>query len=155
MAGASGAGGADPFDLGRFVAAQADDYESALAEVRGGRKRSHWMWYIFPQVAGLGSSGMAQRYAIGSADEGRAYLAHPVLGPRLIEIAEAVLGVEGRTANAIFGSPDDLKLHSSATLFAALGPPDSVFSRLLARYFGATPDPRTLQILGSTVEAPD
>src|SRR4051794_16808187 len=110
----------DPHDLGRFVSAQADDYGQALAEVRAGRKRSHWMWYIFPQVEGLGSSPMSRRYSIRSLDEARAYLDHPVLGRRLIECAEAALGVEGRSASEIFGSPDDMKLRSSATLFASV-----------------------------------
>jgi uncharacterized protein (DUF1810 family) len=137
----------DPFDLGRFVRAQAGDYESALAEVRAGRKETHWMWYIFPQLAGLGSSPTARRYGITGRAEAEAYLAHPVLGPRLVEIAEAALAVEGRSANDIFGSPDDLKLRSCATLFARVAPPGSVFERLLAKYFDGRPDPRTLALL--------
>ena len=148
MAGKTESGpGADPHELGRFVAAQADDYDRALAEVRAGRKRSHWMWYIFPQVGGLGSSSMARRYAIGSLDEARAYLAHPVLGPRLVAIAEAALGVAGRSALDIFGSPDDMKLRSSATLFALVAPPDSAFERLLDRYFGGERDGRTVELV--------
>jgi uncharacterized protein (DUF1810 family) len=104
----------DPHDQNRFVLAQAGDYEQALAEIRAGRKRSHWMWYIFPQVDGLGFSPMSRRYAIRSPDEARAYLDHPVLGRRLVECAEAALGVEGRSAREIFGSPDDLKLQACA-----------------------------------------
>src|SRR5687768_12809920 len=118
-------------DLDRFVKVQAGVYQTALAEIQRGRKSSHWMWYIFPQLQGLGSSSMAQRYAIRDLDEAKAYLAHPVLGPRLVECAEAALGVEGRSAHDIFGSPDDLKLRSSGTLFAAVSPPGSVFHRLL------------------------
>src|SRR5947208_7328407 len=108
----------DPFDLQRFVEAQAGDHDRALAEVKSGRKRSHWMWYIFPQIDGLGFSSMSKQYAIKSLAEAEAYLRHPVLGPRLVEIAGAALGVEGRSALDIFGSPDDMKLRSCATLFA-------------------------------------
>ena len=126
----------DPYDLERFVRTQdGTAYETALAEIRSGRKRSHWMWYVFPQVAGLGFSEMSQRFAIESAAEARAYLAHPVLGPRLVECVEAVLAVKGRSAHAIFGSPDDLKLRSCATLFAQVSPPGSVFERLLEDVF--------------------
>src|SRR5262245_19144102 len=110
----------DPYDLTRFVTAQEDDYDTALAEVRDGDKRSHWMWYIFPQFAGLGFSSMSRRYAIRSAAEVEVYLRHPVLGPRLIECAEAAIGVEGHSALEIFGSPDDMKLRSCATLFASV-----------------------------------
>ncbi len=138
----------DPHDLGRFVQAQSDDYAQALDEIKAGRKRSHWMWYVFPQVDGLGSSSMARRYAIQSIAEARAYLDHPVLGPRLVEIAEAALGVEGRSASEIFGSPDDLKLKSCATLFASVSPPGSVFARLLERFFGGERDPKTLGLIG-------
>jgi uncharacterized protein (DUF1810 family) len=138
----------EPHDLARFVRAQESSYEQALTEVRGGRKRSHWMWYIFPQLAGLGFSSTAQFYAVQSLEEARAYLAHPVLGPRLLACAEAALGVEGRTAHEIFGSPDDLKLRSCATLFACVTPPDSVFARLLAKYYRGERDPKTLQLLG-------
>jgi len=137
----------DPFDLARFVRAQAGDYDSALAEVRAGRKETHWMWYVFPQLAGLGSSPTARRYGVTGRAEAEAYLTHPVLGPRLVEIAEAALAVEGRSANDIFGSPDDLKLRSCATLFARVAPPGSVFERLLAKYFDGRPDPRTLALL--------
>lgn len=138
----------DPFDLDRFVQAQADDYERAVAEIAAGRKVSHWMWYIFPQLAGLGTSHLAQRYAVRSLDEARAYLAHPLLGPRLIACAEAAIGVEGRTANDIFGFPDDLKLRSSATLFALVTPPGSAFERVLAKFYRGERDERTLALLG-------
>src|SRR4051794_14255731 len=148
MAGASDpAGAGDPYDLGRFVEAQADDYGQALAEIRSGRKRSHWMWYIFPQFVGLGSSPTSRRYAIKSVAEAEAYLSHPVLGPRLAECAEAALRAEGRSAFEIFGSPDELKLRSCATLFACVSPPGSVFHRLLDKYFQGVPDDKTLRLL--------
>jgi uncharacterized protein (DUF1810 family) len=137
----------DPHDLNRFVRAQSDTYDRALAEIRGGRKRSHWMWFIFPQFDGLGSSPTAREYAIKSVAEARAYLAHPVLGPRLVESAEAALGVKDRSASEIFGSPDDLKLRSSATLFAAVSGAGSVFHRLLDKYYDGRPDERTLALL--------
>jgi uncharacterized protein (DUF1810 family) len=137
----------DPLHLNRFVDAQQGEYEGALAEIRAGRKRSHWMWYIFPQFDGLGMSATSKRYSIKSAVEARAYLAHPVLGPRLIECAEAVLNVEGRSATEIFDSPDDLKLRSSATLFAKVSPPGSVFDRLLDKYYGGKRDERTLGLM--------
>jgi uncharacterized protein (DUF1810 family) len=139
----------DTYNLGRFVQAQADDYEQALSEIRSGRKQSHWIWYIFPQIDGLGSSSMSKNYAIKSLDEARAYLAHPVLGPRLVECAEATLGVEGKTATQIFGSPDDMKLKSCATLFACVSREPSVFHRLLDKYFHGGRDAKTLQIVGS------
>ncbi len=138
----------DPYDLGRFLNAQEGDYEQALSEITSGRKRSHWMWYIFPQLDGLAVSSTSKHYAIKSLDEARAYLEHPVLGARLREIAEAAVGVEGRTAHEIFGSPDDLKLKSCATLFACVSPPGSVFERLLAKYYRGERDDRTLQLLG-------
>jgi uncharacterized protein (DUF1810 family) len=137
----------DPHDLDRFVQAQADDYEQALAEIVAGRKRTHWMWYIFPQIDGLAFSSTSKRFAIKSLAEAKAYLDHPVLGPRLLACAEAVARVEGRSANEIFGSPDDLKLRSSATLFAAVLPPGSVFERLLEKYYAGERDPRTLHLL--------
>ncbi|HYE18934.1 MAG TPA: DUF1810 domain-containing protein [Tepidisphaeraceae bacterium] len=138
----------DPFDLARFVDAQSDGvYETALAELRAGQKRSHWMWFIFPQLRGLGSSSMAQHYAIQSRDEAAAYLAHPLLGHRLTECAEALLAVEGRTALQILGSPDDLKLKSCATLFAAVAPAGSVFDQLLDKYYARERDRRTLDLL--------
>jgi len=140
-------GASDRFDPERFVRAQARTYEAALAEIRSGRKRSHWMGYVFPQVAGLGVSGTSQHYAISGAAEARAYLAHPVLGPRLVECVEAVLKVEGRSAREIFGSPDDRKLRSCATLFAQVSPPGSVFERLLEKYYEGEQDARTLELL--------
>ena len=138
----------DPHDLDRFVRAQEGSYARALAEIRAGRKHSHWMWYVFPQLDGLGSSSTSKRFAIRSLDEARAYLAHPLLGPRLLECAEALLAVEGRSAREILGSPDDLKLRSCATLFACVSPEDSVFHRLLAKYYGSMQDGRTLRLLG-------
>ena len=137
----------DSHDLDRFVQAQEGVYPVALAEVRAGRKRSHWMWYIFPQFAGLGRSATSAHYAIRSRAEAEAYLEHPVLGPRLREITEAALSVEGRSAHDIFGSPDHLKIRSSATLFAAISPPGSVFERLLEKYFRGEADRRTLDLL--------
>ncbi|MFI1990393.1 DUF1810 domain-containing protein [Actinoplanes sp. NPDC020271] len=134
-------------DLHRFVYAQDGVFERALAELAAGRKRSHWMWFVFPQVAGLGSSHTAQTYAIRDLAEARDYLAHPVLGPRLVECAETLLGVEGRTAAQIFGSPDDLKLRSSMTLFAEAADDPAVFRQVLERYYDG-PDERTREILG-------
>ncbi len=139
----------DTYDLGRFVAAQEGVYERALAELQAGDKRSHWMWFIFPQIAGLGASPMAQRYAIGSLAEAQAYAAHPVLGARLRACTAAVNAVAGRSAHAIFGSPDDLKFRSSMTLFARAVPGEPVFADALARYFDGVPDPRTLAKLGA------
>ena len=138
----------DPHDLGRFVKAQAGDYARALSEIRAGRKRSHWMWYIFPQYDGLGFSPTSKLYAIKSMAEAKAYLSHPVLGPRLVECAEAALAVEERSVSEIFGSPDDMKLESCATLFAEISPVGSVFERLLAKYFRAERDGKTLRLLG-------
>ena len=145
-------GADDPHDLGRFVRAQEDVYEQALAEIRGGRKRTHWMWYIFPQIDGLAFSSTSKHYAIRSIDEARAYLDHPILGPRLLECSEAVVGVEGLSASDIFGSPDDQKLRSCATLFACVTPPGSVFDRLLGKYYRGGRDGKTLQILGIAPE---
>ena len=139
----------DPHALRRFVAAQERSFDAAVAELRRGRKRSHWMWYVFPQVAGLGSSEMSRRYGIRSAAEAEAYLRHPVLGPRLLECFEATLAVAGRSAHEIFGSPDDQKLRSCATLFASVSPPGSVYERLLARYFDGEPDASTLELLAA------
>jgi uncharacterized protein (DUF1810 family) len=138
---------ADPYDLDRFVQAQQGDYDRALSEVRSGRKRSHWMWYIFPQFDGLGFSPTSKRYAIKSIAEAKAYLNHPLLGPRLIECVEAVLGVEGRSAHEIFGSPDDMKLKSCATLFAYVSPEGSVFDQLLDKFFQGDRDSKTLRLL--------
>jgi uncharacterized protein (DUF1810 family) len=140
----------DPFGLDRFVRAQDGTFAAALAEIRGGRKHSHWMWYVLPQIAGLGFSAMSQRYAIEGVAEAQAYLEHPVLGPRLIECVAALLTIEGRSAHAIFGSPDDLKLRSCATLFAHVTPPGSVFERLLDQYFEGQRDESTLELLRTT-----
>ena len=139
----------DPFDLARFVRAQEADYDRALGELRAGSKRTHWMWHIFPQLAGLGRSAMAHRYAIGGLPEAQAYLRHGVLGPRLIECATAVCDLEGRSAHEIFGSPDDLKLRSCATLFAQISA-DRVFAQLLQQYFDGKGDPDTLRRLPQT-----
>jgi len=138
----------DAYDLGRFVAAQEGIYPRALAELQAGEKRSHWMWFIFPQIAGLGLSPMARRYAIRSLDEGRAYLGHPLLGPRLRACTAAVNALSGRSANAIFGTPDDVKFRSSMTLFAAAAPEEPCFAEALAHYFAGSPDPLTLEKLG-------
>lgn len=153
MRSSDGAREDDPYDLDRFVRAQEADHERALAEIRRGRKRSHWMWYVFPQIDGLAFSSTSRYYAIQSLAEAAAYLDHPILGPRLRECAEAVVGVDGQSATDIFGSPDDLKLRSCATLFARVSPPGSVFDRLLAKYYRGVPDGKTLQLLGLAREA--
>jgi uncharacterized protein (DUF1810 family) len=137
----------DPHDLARFVQAQERDFTRALAEVRNGRKESHWMWYIFPQFVGLGHSSTSRRYAIRSLAEAKAYLSHPILGPRLTECCEAALRVEGRTAHQIFGSPDDLKLSSCATLFAHVSPSGSAFEKLLDKFFDGERDETTLRLI--------
>ncbi len=137
----------DTFDLDRFVSAQEDVYDSALAEIRAGRKRTHWMWFVFPQLRGLGSSAISRQFAIRSTAEARAYLAHPILGARLLECCDALLRVSGGSANDIFGSPDDLKFRSCATLFASVAEPGSVFERVLGRFFGGAPDKRTEALL--------
>jgi len=141
------------YDLNRFVHAQQADYERALSEIASGQKRTHWMWYIFPQLEGLAFSSTSQYYAIKNVEEAKAYLDHPTLGPRLLTCAEAVVGVEGRGATEIFGSPDDLKLKSCATLFACVSPPGSVFERLLEKYFRGARDGRTLELLGIDPES--
>lgn len=138
---------ADRFDLQRFVRAQEDSFSEALAELKNGRKRSHWMWFIFPQIDGLGHSSMTKRYSIKSLDEAGAYLQHPILGKRLKECAEAVLAIEGKTVSEIFGFPDDLKLKSSMTLFDAASGDDDLFSRILDKYFQGQKDLRTLALL--------
>ncbi|HET6420789.1 MAG TPA: DUF1810 domain-containing protein [Geobacteraceae bacterium] len=138
----------DPFDLKRFTAAQERIYSTALAELKRGQKQSHWMWFIFPQIEGLGHSSTSRHYAIKSLEEARAYLAHPVLGQRLRECTEAVMAVEGRSAPAIFGYPDDMKLKSSMTLFAFVDEdPNSPFTRVLEKYYRGERDTGTLQIL--------
>lgn len=139
----------DPYDLDRFVAAQRGTYEIALEELKHGEKRSHWIWYIFPQVAGLGGSSMAVRYSIRSRGEALAYLAHPALGKRLLECAHALLQIVGRTAKEVMGYPDDLKLKSSMTLFAAISEPDSPFHSVLDRYFSGQHDTRTIEFLAT------
>ena len=138
---------ADPYDLDRFLVAQQPVIGAVRDELRLGRKASHWMWFVFPQLAGLGRSAMAQHYAIGSVEEARAYLDHPVLGSRLVECVELVLAVEGRTAHDIFGSPDDMKLRSCLTLFDSIDR-NGVFARALERYFEGKPDRATLDLLG-------
>ena len=136
----------DPFELQRFIDAQATSYDMALAEIRRGAKRSHWVWFIFPQVAGLGSSAMAQRYAIGSLDEARAYLAHPMLGARLQAFVAALQDLTGTTAEAVFGCIDAVKLRSSLTLFVKAGG-GPLLGAALTRWFGGS-DQATLDILG-------
>ena len=139
---------ADPFDLQRFVSAQSDGvYARALGEIAAGRKRSHWIWFILPQVAGLGSSAMAKRFAIGSLDEARAYLAHPVLGPRLVACARAVVALKGRTALEVFGHPDDVKLRSCLTLFERADPAEPAFGEALDALCEGMRDPATLERL--------
>ena len=141
------ANGADPHDLERFVEAQAIAYERALAELADGQKRSHWMWYVFPQLDGLGLSSISRRYAIKTIGEARAYLLHPVLGPRLTSCAEAALRIQGRSAEDVFGYPDDMKLKSCATLFACASMEGSVYHRLLDKYFHGERDLKTVELL--------
>ena len=138
---------ADPYDLQRFVDAQASTYDAALRELRAGDKRSHWMWFVFPQIAGLGRSATAQRYAITSLDEARAYLAHSVLGPRLVECTQALLALETSDPVAVLGPVDAQKLRSSMTLFARAAPDEPVFREVLDRYFGGEEDPETTRRL--------
>ena len=145
----------DPYDLARFIDAQARCYTRVLEELAAGEKTSHWMWFIFPQLKGLGVSATARRFGLAGVEEARAYLAHPLLGARLRECVRALLALEGRTANEIFGNPDDLKLRSCLTLFAqAAGPApaaaDRVFGAALAKYYRGEPDPRTLVLLTSS-----
>ena len=140
----------DPFDLRRFETAQADNYASALHELQAGEKETHWMWYIFPQIAGLGTSAMARKYAIASRAEAEAYLAHPMLAVRLSQCAEALLSVREKTAYQVLGSPDDLKLKSSMTLFAACSDEASVFHRVLDYYYGGQRDEKTLALLAES-----
>jgi uncharacterized protein (DUF1810 family) len=140
---------ADPYDLKRFVQAQAPIYSKVTAELAAGAKQTHWMWFIFPQLAGLGFSAMAQRYAIGSRGEAEAYLAHPILGPRLMECTRLVLDVKHKTIHDILGSPDDIKFRSSMTLFAAVSD-DPVFARAIERYYAGVPDQATRDILDGT-----
>lgn len=139
--------GGDPFNLDRFLRAQEDAFDRALGELKRGKKQSHWMWFIFPQIDGLGSSPMTKEYAIKSLDEARAYLEHQVLGQRLTECSEAVLAVEGRTALEIMGRPDDLKLKSSMTLFERADANKHIFAGVLEKYYAGQRDERTLEIL--------
>jgi uncharacterized protein (DUF1810 family) len=140
----------EAFDLERFVAAQESTYPAALAELRAGAKRTHWMWFIFPQIAGLGHSPTARFYALSGLGEARAYVGHPLLGRRILECTEAVNGVRGRTALEIFGRPDDLKFCSSMTLFEASAPDVGAFTRALDLYFDGVRDKRTIEILGKS-----
>ena len=137
----------DPFSLARFVEAQADTYPVALAELRAGRKTGHWIWYVFPQLAGLGRSPMSERYAISGIDEGRAYLGHPVLGPRLLECCRALLVHRDTSATEILGPIDARKVRSSITLFHRAEPDEPVFRHVLDAFFGGVPDPRTDELL--------
>jgi len=137
----------DEFDLQRFVRAQDGTYERAVAELRRGRKTSHWMWFVFPQLAGLGRSSTAQAYAVRSLAEARAYLAHPVLGPRLRDCASVLLELTGRSAEDVFGGVDAVKLRSSMTLFALAGPEEPVFGAVLERYFAGRRDALTEQLV--------
>jgi uncharacterized protein (DUF1810 family) len=139
----------DPYDLERFVAAQDNGgvYDQALAELQNGSKRSHWMWFIFPQLSGLGQSATSKKYAIQSLDEATAYLQHPVLGPRLIEVADTVGTLKDPTAEEIFGSVDARKLHSSMTLFLRAAPGETAFKQVLSRFFDGEPDPATDELL--------
>ena len=137
----------DRYDLQRFVAAQESVYPQIQAELAAGAKRSHWMWFVFPQLKGLGRSSMAQHYGIASKAEAQAYWQHPLLGPRLKHCSALVLGVEGKTALQILGSPDDMKFRSCMTLFAQAAPAEPVFDAALKKYFGGVPDPNTLALL--------
>jgi uncharacterized protein (DUF1810 family) len=140
----------EPYGLDRFVTAQdaAGTYRRALEELHAGSKRSHWMWFVFPQLAGLGHSPTARTYALAAMDEAQAYLRHPVLGPRLVECARAVAGIQGRTAGQIFGATDERKLHSSMTLFLRADPQEPAFREVLDKYFEGRPDAATDRILG-------
>lgn len=133
--------------LERFIKAQENDYETALAEIKGGRKRTHWMWYTFPQIAGLGQSEMAKRYAITDIKEAESYLQHPVLAPRLIKISQALLTLETKNANEVMGSPDDVKLKSSMTLFSLVPNADAVFNAVLDKFYDGQKDEATLKQL--------
>jgi len=137
----------DQYNLERFVSAQHSIYAEVLSELRAGMKTGHWMWFIFPQIRGLGRSPVSIEYAISSREEAAAYLQHPVLGPRLKECTQLVLDVEKRSAEEIFGSPDDMKLRSSMTLFAQVSADDDIFIRVLQQYFGGAPDQLTLDRL--------
>ena len=144
----------DPHDLDRFLAAQEDVYSGVCAELRSGAKRSHWMWFIFPQIAGLGHSALAKRYAIASLEEAVAYLDHPLLGPRLRECTDLVMAVKNRSINQIFGSPDDMKFCSSMTLFAQAAQDNAMFRNAIERYYSCRFDQATLDILGAASIGP-
>lgn len=133
-----------PYEMERFVRTQQPVYEQVIEELQAGRKRSHWMWFIFPQIKGLGRSDMAMRYAISSKDEATAYLAHPILGPRLEQCAQLVLSIQGKSLNEIFGDLDDMKFRSSMTLFASVAGPTSIFQACLNKYCRNQPDPATV-----------
>jgi uncharacterized protein (DUF1810 family) len=137
-----------PSDLEHFVTAQRGVYDGALAELRRGRKTGHWIWFIFPQIAGLGRSAMSERYAIGSADDARAYLAHPTLGPRLRECAAVLLDHADKESEEVLGSIDSIKVRSSMTLFQAAAPHELIFGRVLEAWYGGRPDPATIERLG-------
>jgi len=134
-------------NLTHFIAAQDPVYNDVLSELKAGQKRTHWMWFIFPQIEGLGQSEIAKRYAIKNTDEARAYLSHPILGKRLIECAEAVKAIQDRSASQIFGYPDDMKFRSSLTLFASVAGEKSIFHDLISKYYAGKPDERTIEIL--------
>jgi uncharacterized protein (DUF1810 family) len=138
---------AEENNLQRFIHAQEPDYKKALSEIKQGRKRSHWMWYIFPQIQGLGFSATSQFYAIKNLAEAEAYLEHPVLGSRLVEICQELLKLDSHDAHQIFGCPDDLKLKSSMTLFAAVANPNAVFALVLDKFFSGKKDPKTLELI--------
>lgn len=137
----------DPHNLERFIKAQENAYDCALSELQRGAKRSHWIWYIFPQLTGLGRSSTAEKYGIHSLDEGRAYMAHPVLGSRMVECCRAILAVEGKSASAIMGYPDDLKLRSSMTLFSLVDDKLPEFLAVLEKYYDGEADERTIQLI--------
>jgi uncharacterized protein (DUF1810 family) len=142
----------DSHNLARFVSAQEPVFESALSELENGQKKSHWMWFIFPQIEGLGYSETSRYYSIKSIDEARQYLNHPILGPRLLKCAETVLAIGGRTASEIFGSPDDMKFKSSMTLFACVTVSDSLFARVIEKYFDGERDKKTEFLLGQRAQ---
>jgi len=150
----SRANSADPHNLQRFVDAQEHYYEQAMAEICAGKKRSHWMWFVFPQIDGLGRSPTSRQFAIKNRSEAECYLAHPVLGPRLIECCEALLAQPNDSAHDVFEYPDDLKLRSSMTLFARTSPSNPIFQKVLDRFFGGSQDERTIQLL-ATGSPPD
>lgn len=140
----------DVYDLDRFISAQEGIYESVLAELQNGEKRSHWMWFIFPQIDGLGFSATTKYYSIKNKEEARHYLNHPVLGPRLLQCTELLLAIEGKSVREIFDFPDDKKLNSSMTLFATVSDPDSVFAHVLEKYFDGERDERTTSLLDNS-----